>query len=148
MNRNILIGLGMIGATALLILAGSARAEPPPSGSFVSFHQIMIVCDKSDSLKELVAAQKISKDAFGEKAKELISDKHVCTAAHLLNVAVGKSEDMELVKWDDAEEHLWVMHIGTSKSDFYALYEEVLTKGPEAGSPESPKSEDRLYRPL
>ena len=129
----------------MFYLTSNAKAAPPPEGSFVSFHQVMIVCDKADSLKELIAAQKVSKDAFGEKAKELISDKHVCTGAHVLNVAVGESEDMGLVKWDDTDEHLWIMHIGTSQKDFYALYEEIVPK--EAPPSEAPKS-DSLYRPL
>jgi hypothetical protein len=126
MHTQLLIGAGMLAATAMLVWVGSARADPPPSGMMVSFAHPMIVCDKAEYLKDLVAAQRVSEDAFGAKAKELISDKHVCVAAQVSNMVVGESEDVGNVKWGDQEEHLWITHIGDAKAEHWALYEELV----------------------
>lgn len=116
----------MIGATALLVWAGSARANPPPEGMLVSFAHPLIMCDKAEQLKDLVAAQRTSEEAFGAKAKELIADTKVCTPAQIINVVVGDSEDVGNLKWGDIEEHVWIIHFGDSKSEHWALYEELV----------------------
>lgn len=126
MRTQLLIGAGMCLATVALIFAGSARAEPPPNGMLVSFHHPMIVCEKAEYLKDLIEAQRTSETAFGAKAKELIADKHQCDAAQVNNVVVGESEDVGSVKWGDAEEHLWIVHIGDAKTERWTLYEEAV----------------------
>ena len=120
MRTQLLIGAGMIAATAMLVWVGSARADPPPSGMMVSFARPMIVCDKAEYLKD------VSEEAFGAKAKELISDKHLCVAAQVSNMVVGESEDIGNVKWGDQEEHLWITHIGDAHAEHWALYEELV----------------------
>lgn len=126
MRKLMIVGL----TAAALALVGYSRAQaaPPPEGMMVSFHHPMIVCEKADYLKDLIAAQRVSEDAFGAKAKELINEKHLCDAAQVSNMVVGESEDVGNVKWGDQEEHLWITHIGDAKAEHWALYEEVVIK--------------------
>lgn len=126
MHKQLMVGGAMCVATVVLIFAGSARAEPPRNGTMVSFHRPMIVCEKADYLKDLIAAQKTSSDAFGEKAKELISDKHLCTAAQITNVIVGETEDVGNVTWGETQEHLWIVNIIGADFQKAALYEEAI----------------------
>lgn len=127
MRTQLVIGGLMIASTVALVWAGSARADPPPNGMMVSFHLPMIVCEKADYLKALIAAQRTSETAFGAKAKELLAgEKHPCDAGQVSNVVVGESEDAGTVKWGDAEEHLWIVHFGDVKAEHWALYEEAI----------------------
>lgn len=118
----------MVAATLALVWAGSARADPPTDGSLVSFAHPLIVCDKADYLKDLIAAQRKSKDAFDAKSKELIADKKQCFAANVSNVVVGESEDAGTAKWGNLTEHLWITHVGDAKGEHWLLYEENVVK--------------------
>jgi len=124
MRKLMITGLAI--GFAALVAYSRAQAAPPDEGMRVSFHHPMIVCDKAEYLKDLIAAQRTSEEAFSAKAKELIGDKHLCNAGQLSHVVVGESEDIGNVKWGAVEEHLWILHFGDSNSEHWALYEELV----------------------
>jgi hypothetical protein len=118
----------LLPAAALLTLAVPAYADPPPSGWTGSFPEGMIVCHEKGQIEALVAAGKISTDELDKKIAEYLepNDKgqHQCAPAYLNGVTVGESEDFGVVTLNGVPEHLWNVHMGTSKAEFWGLYEE------------------------
>jgi hypothetical protein len=123
--KKILIGGAVLVAACIIYQA--AKAMPPPeAGMTVSFRDPMIVCDTKQHIKDIVDSHKVSGAAFDAKITELASgDKASCNVGQLDAVTVGESEDLGTTKWNDVEEHLYVIHFGTYKGEWYGLYETV-----------------------
>ena len=103
--HKLMIGLGMIGATAVLVLVGSARAEgyrgPPPKGWEGGFRFPYIICDTKNQIRAISEAGAKSNGALQRKFDELSQvkddkDAPTCVVGPIKDVVVGESEDVFL----------------------------------------------------
>jgi hypothetical protein len=132
--HKLVIGLGMIGATALVILAGSARAEgyrgPPPKGWEGGFRFPYIVCDTRDQIRAISEAGAKSNGDLQKKFDELNrvkddKDEPTCVVGPIQNVVIGESEDVGFSN-DSAGVMVkaWAVHFGNGAGQWWMLYAE------------------------
>lgn len=134
MRKQLLIGAGMIAATALLIFAGSARAEPPKmDDGVVSLPFKFVVCENKSDLQAIVDAAR--KGDVEEKFRELnakFDDKgySVCGFEAPQAIVFGDSEDVgELITASGERSHGWISHVGNARIEFWLLWSEKVEKG-------------------
>lgn len=119
----------MIAATAIIVWAGSARADPPQAGAYQALSTPVIACDTKDQMKQVIEAIKDGK--LKEKMAELIEikDEHnepVCIYSMLEPVAFGESEHIGQIRDHDKTIDAWVVHVGNERTDFYVLWGELV----------------------
>jgi hypothetical protein len=133
MHRH-LIGLGMIGATAVLVLVGSARAEgyrgPPPKGWEGGFRFPYIICDTKNQIRAISEAGAKSNGDLQRKFDELYQvkddkDAPTCVVGPIKDVVVGESEDVGF-STDSAgvKVKAWAVHFGNGAGQWWMLYAE------------------------
>jgi hypothetical protein len=139
--HRLLIGLGMIGATTVLALVGSARAEgyrgPPPRGWEGGFRFPYIICDTRDQIQAISQAGAKSNGDLQKKFDELYQvkddkDEPVCVVGPIKDVVIGESEDLGF-STDSAgvKVKAWAVHFGNGAGQWWMLYAER----PEEASP-------------
>jgi hypothetical protein len=127
--RKYLTPIGMILGTAALVWAGSARAEPPASMTYMTETPALIACDTRPQIDEIIAAIKAGK--VKEKLAEMqnIVDEHgepVCVYGKLPSVVFGESEHIGQIEDHDRLVDVWVANVGNHNAAFYVLWGEVV----------------------
>lgn len=132
MRKQLLIGATMIAATALIVLAGSARAEeylqPPPEGWSGSFRSQFVVCDTKDQISEIAKLGEATYAPMHDKLTELYQKangkgEHTCILAPITNMVVGENEDLGfIVDSAGVKSKAWAVHIGNPEGDWWMLY--------------------------
>jgi hypothetical protein len=82
-------------------IVSSARFEPPPAGTVVSFSEPMVVCKTKGELKTLVGALRVSVDRYDLKIKQLGVDRNECDLNTITSVISGEAEDVGEIRIAD-----------------------------------------------
>jgi hypothetical protein len=140
--RNYLIGTAMVAGTALLVLAGSARAAVPTPGT-MAYLPSAILCDTLDQVKAIV---KVATDSKGKdtinKYLEFQEQKDAkgepaCNGQPVMG-HVADVVDLGLsFGLNGIPVHAWAIHIVNPSAEAYALFGEAVE--PKTSSVEKPK---------
>ena len=127
--RKYLTPIGMILGTAALVWAGSARAEPPASMTYMTQTPALIACDTRPRMDEVITAIKAGK--VKEKLEELskVTDdkgEPVCVYGNLSSVVFGLSEHIGEIQDRDRLVDVWVANVGNRNAAFFVLWGEVV----------------------
>jgi len=123
----------MVAATALIVWAGSARAQPPEAMTYAAISTPIIACDTHDQVAEIVQA--IKDGNLKEKLTELAAirdDKGepACIYSPLATVVFGDSEHVGRIEDHDRGIDAWICRVGNSNREFYLLWGEEVEETP------------------
>jgi hypothetical protein len=127
----LLLATGMVAATGLIILAGSARADPPPDGWTGSYKITgtdrlapIIVCNKADDVRDIYQAGKEGGfQKAGAKAVAFRENGGECQVATLERITVVHSDDLGAIDHEGDRSHVWMVEIKTSNGERFVYYE-------------------------
>jgi hypothetical protein len=127
--RKYLTPIGMMVGAAALIWAGSARAEPPASMTYLAETPALIACDTRPQMDEVIAAIK-----DGKVKEKLVEMQHtvdakgepVCVYGNLASVVFGLSEHVGEIQDRDRLVDVWVANVGNRNAAFFVLWGEVV----------------------
>ena len=122
------IGAAMIAAMALLVWAGSSRAEPPPPLWVGAFNVPVVMCDTKDEAVAIAKASQESTRAMLDKYEELVTTKNdkgdpTCASNKVSFLVVDEREDFGMAHAANGDlMHIWVVHGGTYNREFWFIY--------------------------
>jgi hypothetical protein len=132
--HRLLIGLGMTGAAAVLVLVGSAQAEgyrgPPPKGWEGGFQFPYIICDTKDQIRAISEAGATSNGDLQMKFDELYQvkddkDEPTCVVGPIKDVVIEESEDVGFsTDLAGVKVKAWAVHFGYGAGQWWMLYAE------------------------
>ena len=127
--RKYLTPIGIMLGAAALVWAGSARAEPPASMTYMAETPALIACDTRPQMDEVIAAIKEGKVEEKLEALSKITDEHgepVCVYGNLASVVFGESEHVGEIQDHDRVVDVWVANVGNRNAAFVVLWAEVV----------------------
>jgi hypothetical protein len=133
MRKQLAMGGCILAATALIVWAGSVRAQPPESMTYAPIFTPIIACDTHDQVGEIVQA--IKDGNLQEKLTELAAigdDKREPARIYspLATVVFGNSEHIGRIEDHDRTIDAWISHVGNPNRDFYVLWGEEVPSTP------------------
>lgn len=138
--KQLLIGTAMVAATALVVFAGSARADVPAAGTTMSFPP-SIVCDTKQQIADIAKASAESKgQKFIDKFKEYqalkdAKNEPTCAYQPLQGITLGENVDLGTIYTQSgAAIHGYAVHFGTSQAEGWLLFAEKIETAPNHSS--------------
>jgi hypothetical protein len=115
MRKQLAMGGCILAATALIVWAGSARAQPPEAMTYVAISTPIIACDTHDQVAEIVRA--VKDNNVKEKLTELAAIRDdqgepACIYSPLATVVFGNSEHVGRIEDHDRTIDAWISHVG------------------------------------
>ena len=114
-------------ATAILLLAAPANAQPPPWGWVGAFPRPSILCDTSEEVQSILTAFETGVGAGAARFAELYRKintrrEPTCAVTSIRTATAVGSTTLGRVSIAGNEGYGWIVHIKNGASDGYYLY--------------------------